>query len=60
MGIPMGDNGADLQIIQEMMGHSHLSQTTQYLHLSTKRINQTINPFDAMVLHLSKKPDQTP
>lgn len=54
------DNGADLQIIQEMMGHSHLSQTTQYLHLSTKRINQIMNPFDAMVLHLTKKSDQTP
>lgn len=54
------DNGADLQIIQEMMGHSHLSQTTQYLHLSTKRINQIMNPFDAMILNLTKKSDQTP
>lgn len=54
------DNGADLQIVQEMMGHSHLSQTTQYLHLSSKRINQTMNPFDAMVSQINKKSDHTP
>lgn len=54
------DNGADLQIVQEMMGHSHLSQTTQYLHLSSKRINQTMNPFDAMISHINKKTDPTP
>ncbi|MBL0113319.1 MAG: tyrosine-type recombinase/integrase [Saprospiraceae bacterium] len=29
----MVDNGADLQVVQEMINHSHLSQTTQYLHL---------------------------
>lgn len=54
------DNGADLQVVQEMMGHSHLSQTTQYLHLSSKRLNQIMNPFDAMISHINKKPDQTP
>ena len=48
------DNGADIQIIQELMGHHHISQTTQYLHLSSKRINQTINPFDAMMGQINK------
>lgn len=43
------DNGADIQLIQELLGHHHISQTTQYLHLSSKRINQTINPYDAMM-----------
>lgn len=43
------DNGADLQLIQELLGHHHIAQTTQYLHLSSKRMHQTINPYDAMV-----------
>lgn len=43
------DNGADLQLIQELLGHHHISQTTQYLHLSSKRIQQTVNPYDAMM-----------
>lgn len=47
------DNGADLQLIQELMGHHHLSQTTAYLHLSTKRINQTVNPYDAMLAQIN-------
>lgn len=51
------DNGADLQIIQELMGHHHLSQTTAYLHLSSKRINQTVNPYDAMVAQINMDND---
>lgn len=43
------DNGADLQLIQQLLGHHHISQTTQYLHLSSKRIDQTVNPYDAMM-----------
>lgn len=43
------DNGADLQLIQQLLGHHHISQTTQYLHLSSKRIHQTVNPYDAMM-----------
>jgi integrase/recombinase XerD len=47
------DNGADLQLIQELMGHSHLSQTTAYLHLSTRRMNQVVNPYDAMLAQIN-------
>lgn len=43
------DNGADIQLIQELLGHHHIAQTTQYLHLSSKRMHQTINPYDAML-----------
>jgi integrase/recombinase XerD len=47
------DNGADLQVIQELMGHHHLSQTTPYLHLSSKRINLAVNPYDAMLAQVN-------
>lgn len=47
------DNGADLQLIQELMGHHHLSQTTAYLHLSTKRMHQAVNPYDAMLAQMN-------
>lgn len=43
------DNGADIQLIQKLLGHHHIAQTTQYLHLSSKRMHQTINPYDAML-----------
>ena len=53
------DNGADLQIIQELMGHSHLNQSVQYLHLSTKRLQQTTNPYDILLSQINCNPDQT-
>jgi len=43
------DNGADLLTIQHLMGHQHLSQTIQYLHLSTKRLSSVVNPFDVLL-----------
>ena len=43
------DNGADLLTIQHLMGHQHLSQTIQYLHLSTKRLSTVVNPFDVLM-----------
>lgn len=50
------DNGTDLQAIQELMGHHHISQTVQYLHLSTKRLSTIINPYDLLP---EVKPDHT-
>lgn len=43
------DNGADIQLIQELLGHQSITQTIQYLHLSSKRMHQAINPYDAML-----------
>jgi len=43
------DNGTDLLSIQHLMGHQHISQTIQYLHLSTKRLTSIVNPFDLLL-----------
>jgi len=43
------DNGTDLLTIQHLMGHQHISQTIQYLHLSTKRLASIVNPFDVLI-----------
>ena len=43
------DNGTDLLSIQHLMGHQHISQTIQYLHLSTKRLAGIVNPFDLLL-----------
>ena len=43
------DNGTDLQAIQQLMGHHQISQTVQYLHLSSKRLGKIVNPYDALM-----------
>lgn len=42
------DNGADLQVIQQLMGHHHIAQTVQYLHLTDKRFGNIVNPYDVL------------
>lgn len=42
------DNGTDLHTIKELMGHSHLQTTMQYMHLTNRRISNIVNPFDAL------------
>ena len=43
------DNGTDLQAIQQLMGHQHINQTVHYLHLSTKRLQKIVNPYDELM-----------
>lgn len=43
------DNGTDLQAIQQLMGHQHISQTVHYLHLSTKRLQTIVSPYDTLM-----------
>lgn len=42
------DNGTDLHTVKELLGHSCLQTTMQYMHLSKKRIDQIVNPYDAL------------
>lgn len=44
------DNGTDLHTIKELLGHSNLQTTMRYMHLTSRRINEILNPYDALLL----------
>ncbi|MEC7840400.1 MAG: site-specific tyrosine recombinase XerD [Chlamydiota bacterium] len=39
------DNGADLRVIQEMMGHSNINSTDRYMHISKTHIQEAFDAF---------------
>ena len=40
MATLMLENGADIRFIQEMLGHSHLSSTDVYTHVSIAKLRE--------------------
>ena len=43
------DSGTDLHTVKELPGHSSLQTTMQYMHLSAKRIDPIVNPYDSLL-----------
>jgi site-specific recombinase XerD len=42
------DNGTDLHTVKGLLGHNSIQTTMRYLHLTSKRIQAIVNPYDAL------------
>lgn len=52
------ETGTDLRIIQMLLGHTDLRETTIYLHVSKRHLNTAMSPLD--LLTLSPQNPETP
>lgn len=42
------EQGTDIRLIQTLLGHSSISTTSIYTHISTEQIRKVANPFDSL------------
>jgi integrase/recombinase XerD len=49
------ENGADLRVIQELLGHSNISTTEIYTHLQAKKLQDMVNKYHPLGANLKAK-----